>query len=55
MNTGLVVLIAVLVLLGGIFMGVAAVFLVPIVGALAIIALLIWVLRRRAEHKPPIT
>ncbi|MGH7447973.1 MAG: hypothetical protein ACRELT_10465 [Longimicrobiales bacterium] len=54
MNTALIVLVAVLVLLGGVLMGVAAIFLLPIVGALALIALVIWVLRRRAEHKPPI-
>ena len=54
MNTGLIILIAVLVLLGGTFFGIASVFLFPIVGAIAIVALLIWMLRRRAEHKPPI-
>lgn len=54
MKAGLIVLIAVLVLLGGIVMGVASLFLFPIVGALAVIALLIWLLRRRAALKPPI-
>lgn len=54
MNTGLILLVAVIVVLGGMFMGVAAVFLVPIVGALAVIGLLIWVLRRRAANKPPV-
>lgn len=54
MNLGLIVLIAVVVLLGGIFMGVASVFLFPIVGALAFIALLVWLLRRRAANKPPV-
>lgn len=54
MHAGLVLLVAVLVMLGGVFMGVAALFLVPIVGALAVIALLIWVLRRRAANKPPV-
>ena len=54
MNAGLVLLVAVLVMLGGVLMGVAALFLVPIVGALAVIALLIWVLRRRAANKPPV-
>lgn len=54
MNAGLILLVAVLVVLGGVFMGVAAVFLVPIVGALAVVALLIWVLRRRAANKPPV-
>jgi predicted ABC-type sugar transport system permease subunit len=54
MNAGLIGLVVVLVLLGGTLMGVAALFLVPIVGALVIVALLIWLLRRRAAHKPPV-
>lgn len=53
MNVALIALLAVVVLLGGIFMGVAAIFLVPLVGIIALIALIIWALRRRAEHRPP--
>lgn len=54
MNAGLIGLIAVVILLGGLFMGVASLFLFPIVGALAFVALLIWLLRRRAANKPPV-
>jgi hypothetical protein len=35
-------------------LGITAIFLVPIAGIIALIALLIWFGRRRAEHKPPI-
>jgi hypothetical protein len=46
--------VAVLVLLGGSIMGVAAMLLLPVVGIIAAIALLIWFLQRRASGRPPI-
>ncbi|HEX6308235.1 MAG TPA: hypothetical protein VFZ69_08615 [Longimicrobiales bacterium] len=54
MNAALIVLIALAVLLGGLFFGVTAIFVVPIAAVLAIVALVIWMLRRRSQHRPPI-
>lgn len=47
-------LLAIGILVGGVILGVAGIFLFPIVGAIAVIGLLIWMAERKAEHKPPI-
>ena len=54
MNAALIVLVVLAVLLGGTLFGVTGIFLVPLAGAVGILVLVIWLLRRRAEHKPPI-
>jgi hypothetical protein len=46
--------IAVAVLLVGIFLGVAGIFLAPILGAIGLVAFLVWTLSRAARDKPPI-
>jgi hypothetical protein len=46
--------VAVVVVLVGIFFGVAGIFLAPILGGIAFVALLVWVLQRAARDKPPI-
>lgn len=53
MRAALIALVVVLVLVGGTFMGVAAMFLVPIVAAIALIAIALTLLARKAEDKPP--
>lgn len=47
------ILTAVLVAVGGVILGVAGIFLLPIIGALAIIALILWLIERKVHHKPP--
>jgi hypothetical protein len=54
MRTSLIALIALVVMLGGIFMGIAATLVLPLIGIVAAIALLLWLLQRRAANKPPI-
>ena len=47
-------LLAIVVLIGGTFLGVTALLLMPLIGILAVVAFLIWTARRRADHRPPI-
>jgi predicted PurR-regulated permease PerM len=42
------------ILLVGLIFGIAGVFLAPILGGIALIALLIWLLGRKARNKPPV-
>jgi hypothetical protein len=48
------ILVAVGLLIVGLVLGVAGIFLFPIVGAIALVALVVWLLRRRAQNRPPI-
>lgn len=48
------ILLAVLVVVGGVIFGVGGLLLAPIVGAVALVALVIWLLERKAQHKPPL-
>jgi predicted PurR-regulated permease PerM len=48
------VIVAVLILVVGIVFGVAGVFLAPILGAIGLLVLLVWLLQRAARDKPPI-
>lgn len=43
-----------LVAVVGVIFGVAGIFLAPILGILAIIAIGIWLAERKAQHKPPL-
>jgi hypothetical protein len=54
MRSGLIALAVIAILLGGIFMGVASLLILPLVGIVAAIALISWIIARRAQHKPPI-
>lgn len=54
MRTAVLAGIALLVLIVGSLMGVAALLLLPLVGIVAVIALLVWFARRRASGRPPI-
>jgi hypothetical protein len=54
MRAILAAVIVAVVLLGGLVMGVAAMFLVPLLASIAVLALLIWFIQRRAANKPPI-
>lgn len=47
-------LAAVGVVLFGLIFGVAGIFIAPILGFLGVVALLMWLANRRAEHKPPL-
>lgn len=47
------ILTAIIVAVGGLIFGVAGIFIAPIVGALAVIALIIWLIERKAHHKLP--
>ncbi len=46
--------VAVGILIVGIAFGIAGVFLAPIIGAIGLIALITWLIQRRARDKPPI-
>jgi membrane protein implicated in regulation of membrane protease activity len=46
--------LALVVLIGGMILGATALLLVPLLGILALLALLVWAARRRAQHRPPI-
>jgi uncharacterized membrane protein YbaN (DUF454 family) len=48
------ILVAVGLLIVGLVLGVAGIFLFPLVGAIALVALVVWLLRRRAQNRPPI-
>jgi hypothetical protein len=54
MRAGLIGAILLVVLVGGIAMGIAALLLLPLLGGVLLVVLLIWMLRRRSEGKPPI-
>jgi hypothetical protein len=54
MRSALFAGVALLILIGGSLMGVAALLLLPVAGIILAIALLIWMLQRRASGKPPI-
>lgn len=54
MRTALAIVIVLVVLLGGTVMGIAAMFLVPLIASIAVLALLIWFVQRRTSGKPPI-
>lgn len=45
--------LAALVLAAGLGLGVGAIFFLPIAGALAMLALIFWFGKRRAEGRPP--
>lgn len=48
------VLIGLGVVVVGIIMGVGGLLLAPIIGVIALIAILFWLGERKAEHKPPV-
>lgn len=48
------ILIGIIVVIGGLFFGVAGLLLLPIIGFFVLIAVLLWLAERKAEHKPPI-
>ncbi|HSH44594.1 MAG TPA: hypothetical protein VK966_01990 [Longimicrobiales bacterium] len=48
------ILLVILVAVGGVVFGVAGLLLAPIVGGLALVAVVIWLLERKAQHKPPL-
>jgi hypothetical protein len=48
------IIAAVLIVVFGLIFGVAGIFLTPILGAIAIVVLIIWLLLRRARGKPPV-
>jgi predicted PurR-regulated permease PerM len=54
MRAGIIGLIAIAILVGGTLMGIASLLLVPLVAAVALIALAAWLLVRRVRGKPPI-
>jgi predicted PurR-regulated permease PerM len=45
---------AAVILVAGVVFGVAGVFLAPILGGIAVIVLVVWLLQRAARDKPPI-
>lgn len=47
-------LTAVLILIGGVVFGIAGIFLAPILGGIALVVLVVWLLQRAARDKPPI-
>ena len=53
MRAGLIGLIALIILIGGSILGIASLLLFPLVGIVALIAIVIWMAARRAEGKPP--
>ena len=54
MNALWIVGIAFVVLIGGLLAGVTGLLFAPIVGLLLIIAIVVWMLARKAEGKPPV-
>jgi hypothetical protein len=54
MRITLAAAIVLVVVLGGTVMGIAAMFLVPLIASIAVLALLIWFVQRRTSNKPPI-
>lgn len=53
MRLALIVLIVGVVLLGGTFMGIASMFLVPLIASIALLVLLIWLVQRRSSGRRP--
>lgn len=49
-----VIVSAVLILVVGIIFGVAGVFLAPILGGIALVVLVVWLVQRAARDTPPI-
>jgi predicted PurR-regulated permease PerM len=45
---------AALILIVGIIFGVAGIFLAPILGAVGLVVLIVWLVQRAARDKPPI-
>jgi hypothetical protein len=54
MRTAVIAGAVLVILVGGTVLGIASLVLLPLVGVVALVVLLIWFARRRAEHKPPI-
>ena len=48
------VLLAVGILVGGIILGIGGLLLAPVVGVVVLVAILLWLAERKAEHKPPV-
>lgn len=48
------ILIAIAVLIAGLFLGITALVLAPILGFLVLLAILVWLGERRARHEPPV-
>jgi hypothetical protein len=48
------VVAAVLILIFGMVFGIAGVFLAPILGGIALVVAIVWLLSRRARGKPPV-
>lgn len=48
------ILVAILIVVLGLVFGIAGIFLAPILGIIAIVALAIWLAERKAHHKPPL-
>jgi hypothetical protein len=54
MRSALIIIAVLVVLLGGTFLGITALLLLPFAGGILLVAALIWVLQRRARGKRPI-
>jgi hypothetical protein len=54
MRGALLGIVLLIILVGGTVMGIASLLLLPLVGAVLLVALLIWFVQRRAAGKPPI-
>lgn len=54
MRGGLIAAAVLVLLLVGSLMGIVSIFLLPVAGAIGVVVLIVWFVRRRAEGKPPI-
>jgi Mn2+/Fe2+ NRAMP family transporter len=54
MRSTLVIVAVAVILLGGAAMGFASLLLLPLIGGIALIALIVWFLQRRSAGKPPL-
>lgn len=54
MRGGIIAAAIVALVLVGSLMGIISIFFIPLAAAVALVVLIVWLLRRRAEGKPPI-
>lgn len=47
-------IVGIIAVVVGIFLGVTGLLLLPIVGVFVLIGILFWLAERKAEHKPPV-
>lgn len=53
MRTGWIILAVIAVVVFGLLSGITGMLIAPIAGGLVLVAIIVWLLNRKAKHEPP--